>query len=263
MPFKEAFLQLKHVDLAELADIGELAAAGLPDVQLRRMRLDAVDAVDAVGAVTAVAGSAIAAAGAGAATYATVGAFATASTGAAISGLSGAAASSATLAWLGGGAVAAGGGGVAVGTAVLTGIVATPVVLTAVGLLEWKSRRLRRDQRENAAGVARASAELAVAEARASAVCERSRQIRHVLDRLRDELQLRLPGLRTMLEGGDDYAVYTPSQRGEVAVLVALASTATTVMSAPLADEDGQVTDVSRLVVEDALARLQSLMVAG
>lgn len=45
----------------------------------------------------------------------------TASTGAAISGLSGVAATNATLAWLGGGSLAAGGGGMALGLAVLNG----------------------------------------------------------------------------------------------------------------------------------------------
>lgn len=45
-----------------------------------------------------------------------------ASTGAAISGLSGAAARNATLAWLGGGSLAAGGGGMALGSTVLTGL---------------------------------------------------------------------------------------------------------------------------------------------
>ena len=48
-----------------------------------------------------------------------VSAFATASTGSAIAGLSGAAATNATLAWLGGGAIAAGGGGMAAGAVVL------------------------------------------------------------------------------------------------------------------------------------------------
>lgn len=51
-----------------------------------------------------------------------VGQFAAASTGVAIKSLSGAAATKATLAWLGGGAVSAGGGGVALGTTVLSGI---------------------------------------------------------------------------------------------------------------------------------------------
>ena len=63
--------------------------------------------------------------------YATVGAFASASTGTAISVLSGVAASNATLAFLGGGTLAAGGAGVVGGIAVLGGLVAIPVL--AVG----------------------------------------------------------------------------------------------------------------------------------
>ena len=63
--------------------------------------------------------------------YGAVGALASASTGTAIAGLSGAAATNATLAWLGGGSLAAGGGGMALGTMVLGGLVAGP--LLAVG----------------------------------------------------------------------------------------------------------------------------------
>jgi hypothetical protein len=51
-----------------------------------------------------------------------------ASTGTAISGLSGAAAHSATLAWLGGGSLATGGGGMALGGMVLTGLTAGPAL---------------------------------------------------------------------------------------------------------------------------------------
>ncbi len=64
--------------------------------------------------------------------------FATASTGTAISSLSGAAATNATLAWLGGGSIAAGGGGIAAGTAVLSGITYASmgvVALVSAGLI--------------------------------------------------------------------------------------------------------------------------------
>ncbi len=54
-----------------------------------------------------------------------------ASTGTAISGLSGAAAWNATLAWLGGGSLAAGGGGMALGTLVLGGITVGPALAVA------------------------------------------------------------------------------------------------------------------------------------
>lgn len=79
----------------------------------------------ATGALTAVGAAYAAAQG----TVALVGLFGTASTGTAISGLSGAAAWNATLAWLGGGSLAAGGGGMALGTLVLGGIAVGPALM--------------------------------------------------------------------------------------------------------------------------------------
>lgn len=60
--------------------------------------------------------------------YGSVGMLASASTGTAIASLSGAAATNATLAWLGGGSLAAGGFGMAGGMAVLGGLVAGPAI---------------------------------------------------------------------------------------------------------------------------------------
>lgn len=88
--------------------------------ELKQLDMNASQALGAA-AVSGVAAS-IALAGVPTATTAAVGAFAAASTGTAISSLSGAAATNATLAWLGGGSLAAGGGGMAAGTAVLSTI---------------------------------------------------------------------------------------------------------------------------------------------
>lgn len=63
--------------------------------------------------------------------YGSIGAWGLASTGTAISGLAGVAATNATLAWLGGGSLAAGGYGMSVGAAVLGGVVVGPAL--AVG----------------------------------------------------------------------------------------------------------------------------------
>jgi hypothetical protein len=70
--------------------------------------------------------------------------FGVASTGTAISALSGAAATNAALAWLGGGALAVGGGGMAAGNAFLAlagpiGWAIAGVALVASGLMFWKS----------------------------------------------------------------------------------------------------------------------------
>ncbi|MDU4715161.1 MAG: hypothetical protein E6Y10_00640 [Anaerococcus sp.] len=72
--------------------------------------------------------------------------FGLASTGTAISALSGAAATNAALAWLGGGALVAGGGGMAAGNAFLAmagpaGLAIAAISLVASGLLFWKNNK--------------------------------------------------------------------------------------------------------------------------
>lgn len=104
--------------------------------ELETIEMNASEALKTTAAVGAVAGAALV--GVPAAVTATVGALAAASTGTAISTLSGAAATNATLAWLGGGAISAGGGGVAAGATVLAGITyaATGVfALAAAGVI--------------------------------------------------------------------------------------------------------------------------------
>jgi hypothetical protein len=73
--------------------------------------------------------------------WALVSAFGTASTGTAIGGLSGIAAHNAAMAWFGGGALAVGGGGMAVGVFVLGGIVALPVLVTTIAAGYKKANR--------------------------------------------------------------------------------------------------------------------------
>ncbi|VAY86331.1 hypothetical protein MNB_ARC-1_1284 [hydrothermal vent metagenome] len=94
-------------------------------------------------------GGAIAGAGIAGATYATVAAFGAASTGTVISSLSGAAATNATLAWLGGGALAAGGGGMALGAIVLGGIAVVPIasILIYKGKFDYTEERKQVDQK--------------------------------------------------------------------------------------------------------------------
>ncbi len=93
-----------------------------------------VDFLDVSGAVI---GSAIGGVLAAYGAYTGVGLFASASTGTAIAELSGVAATNATLAWLGGGALSAGGLGAAGGMALIGGLVAGPA-LAILGALSAK-----------------------------------------------------------------------------------------------------------------------------
>ena len=86
-------------------------------------------------------GAASAGAAASSSTVGLVGLLGTASTGTAISGLSGAAATNATLAWLGGGSLATGGGGMAAGTVVLGGITIAPALIVGGFYLASKGEK--------------------------------------------------------------------------------------------------------------------------
>lgn len=83
-----------------------------------------------------IAGGAMVVGGASAGTAVTIASTlgAAASTGTAISSLSGAAATNATLAWLGGGTVAAGGGGIAAGTAIISTVATGGAVVAIAGV---------------------------------------------------------------------------------------------------------------------------------
>ncbi len=124
----------KVYELSSSLSLGETDFKELESVEMNGSNLLA----------TATTGGSIAAAalaGVPAAVNASVAALCSASTGTAISQLSGAAARQATLAWLGGGSVAAGGGGVAAGATVLAGITwaATGIMtLASVGIVAGK-----------------------------------------------------------------------------------------------------------------------------
>lgn len=106
-------------------NLGKFPADELAGYERDLAQISAVD-------VTVDAGRSAALAALGATgTYGAVASLASASTGTAIATLSGAAASNATLAWLGGGSLAAGGLGVAGGTWVLGGVIAGPALAIA------------------------------------------------------------------------------------------------------------------------------------
>lgn len=104
--------------------------------KMERLDMEASKALKSTATVGAL--GAAAAMGTPALVTSAVGALATASTGTAISSLSGVATTNATLAWLGGGSLASGGGGMAAGATVLSGITmgaTAGIGLVAAGLI--------------------------------------------------------------------------------------------------------------------------------
>lgn len=144
--FVECFSLIKHIELSEV-DNSEAMADFDPTIgKLQELHQAVLDiSTVSISVAAASAGGALAA-------YAATGAvstFAVASTGTAISTLSGAAATNAMLAFLGGGSLAAGGGGVFLGTLVLGGIVAVPAVFFAATILHYKSKSALNQAKNN------------------------------------------------------------------------------------------------------------------
>lgn len=123
--FIETFQRIKNVDLKQSPELDKLNAGDFSNKTLPGLRQDYQALKDAgLGLGAGIGGGAALAFGA----YNGTMLLATASTGTAISSLGGVAATNATLAWLGGGSLAAGGYGMAGGMMVLGGIVAGPAL---------------------------------------------------------------------------------------------------------------------------------------
>lgn len=107
-----------------------------------------------------------------------------ASTGTAISSLSGAAAWNATLAWFGGGAIAAGGGGMAVGTIVLGSITVVPALAIGGFFAAREGKKAMTKAREYEAQVNVATAEIEFAREFAQQVSSRITELRGIFEEI-------------------------------------------------------------------------------
>ncbi len=135
--FVDLFKKFKKVDIQGDVNINEKLKLQINNSDnFNKMEVASLKASEVVEAgISALGAGALA----GIASYGGAMMFASASTGTAIATLSGAAATNATLAWFGGGSLAAGGLGMAGGTAVLGGIVAGPVLAVAGFIMAAKS----------------------------------------------------------------------------------------------------------------------------
>jgi len=104
-----------------------------------------------------------------------------ASTGTAISSLSGAAAWNATLAWFGGGAIAAGGGGMAVGAAVLGGLTAFPALAVGGFMAKRSGEKALTKAKQYEAEVDQQIAEMKTAEELAQRIQKRIKELHSIL----------------------------------------------------------------------------------
>ncbi|MDA3062242.1 MULTISPECIES: hypothetical protein [unclassified Campylobacter] len=203
------------------------------------------------GTVAGTAGGALTAFGA----YSAAGWLATASTGTAISTLSGVAATNATLAFFGGGSLAAGGLGVAGGTAVLGGLVAAPA-LAVIGLIaSSKASALKDEAYANLDKARKYERELKTASVACDGIRRRADMFYRFFLRLESlampinyELSKIVEKYKNPDTGKADPTKFDEKERKIFGASISVIKTIKTLLDTPLLTESGELTEQSELV---------------
>ncbi|MEO0928376.1 MAG: hypothetical protein AAFY63_21235 [Cyanobacteria bacterium J06643_13] len=237
--FVRLFEQLKNVELTGQANVGELNATKFTREELRQMKNLSSKAQEVMlgGAGALGSGTLV-----GMATYGGAIMFASASTGTAISSLAGAAATNATLAWFGGGSLAAGGLGMAGGMVVLGGIVAGPVLAVGGMMMASKARENLANAQKYEAEAKRAVEEMNSAIAVLEAINDVALKFDEIIQKLSQTIVPVLDNLEsTIMTSGIDYGLYNSAQKRQVHLAVQFAQILKLVLETPLLTNEGGI----------------------
>lgn len=174
--------------------------------------------------------------------YSGVMALGTAGTGAAISSLSGAAATNATLAWLGGGTLASGGGGVVMGALALKSLVAGPAVLIAGWYMGSKAKTNFNNAHSNKAEAKKFAEDMSTAIALTNGIESTAKLASDILSTLRAKSRRSLIQLaKVVKEEGTDYSLYTDSAKEIVFKNFKLTQLIKVIIETPILDQKGDI----------------------
>lgn len=177
--------------------------------------------------------------------------FAAASTGTAIASLSGAAATNATLAFLGGGSLAAGGLGMAGGIAVL-GVLAAGPALAVMGFvaLGTSSKKLD-DAYSNLSEARKVSEELETLRVSANSIRRRTQMFERLLVRVDSLYSEAIDNLENVInQYGIDYSSYDEESKKVVASNIKLTQTIKSILDTPILTDNGSISEESEKLLE-------------
>ncbi|TKE90018.1 hypothetical protein FCV44_20845 [Vibrio kanaloae] len=248
IPFVDVFSKIKNVSFEDnnLDDATNLPVMSAGELARMKSSVLAIKGVLS-GGITALGSGGLA----GLAAYGGVGVLGTASTGTAIGTLSGAAATNATLAWLGGGSLAAGGYGMAGGMMVLGGVVAGPVLAVGGMMMASKAEAAKEDAYGNLDKAELASEQMKEARVAASGIRLRFEEITKVLRSLELRFQPLLQSLNELVESNTNYSTYSEEDRKGVMIAASTAKVLKNLLEAPIIDKEGTLTPESRKVLEE------------
>lgn len=245
--FVNLFSKLKNVEFQNSVGIDELGKFKIDKQELKELEELGGFATSILGGITGGAlGGALTAFGA----YSAAGTFAAASTGTAIASLSGVAATNATLAFFGGGSLAAGGLGMAGGTLVLGGLVAGPALAIMGILVGAKASAEKNKAYENLATAQKNAKEMEVASDMCDAISRRGNMFREALYHLNGYLvNLNKKMDDAINKYGADYQTFPISEKKNVAAAVAVVKAIKAIIDTPILTKDGNLTEESEKIL--------------
>ncbi|MFK3936162.1 hypothetical protein ACI2JA_01445 [Alkalihalobacillus sp. NPDC078783] len=257
--FVDVFKRIKNIELNDTSQgLDELNIESDSEELLTELEFSVVQ-------LAKILGGGIASVGSGAAVafgaYSATMALGTASTGAAITGLSGVAATNATLAWLGGGALATGGAGIAGGTLVLGGLVLGPALAVAGTVLSAAAKK-----RLNEAKASLVKAETFREDAKLFIIN---------LDNIQDRVAIVHDTLLSvnkhfikynekmkdiLFQNGLNWADYTAEQKAIIHRTFLMAQVVKGIIDTPILSEDGELTTKSLEIIKSSKLSVQEIM---
>lgn len=240
--FVSEFSKIKNVDFKNSVGLEELSDFTPESGEFSNLQAASFKANDlASGGLGGIAAGSLIAAG----TYGAVGTAAVgaaASTGTAIAGLSGAAATNATLAWLGGGALSAGGFGMAGGMMVLGGLVAGPALAVGGVFMASKAKEALYEAEEYYDKARAFEAQAEGICSNLSLISERANQIDKLLNKLDSYFVKSVKALtQVILIEGNDWSKYSDDNKKIIGASAQIAKTIKIILDTSLLNENGKL----------------------
>lgn len=250
--FVATFERIKNVELSQSPELEKLNAGDFTNKTLVGLRQDYQALQDAgLGLGAGLGGGAALAFGA----YNGTMLLATASTGTAISSLSGVAATNATLAWLGGGSLAAGGYGMAGGMMVLGGIVAGPALAIFGHVLGNKGEEALNTARSNMEQARSIRDEATLVIEKLRAIDTISSLANTTFSKVSSQLRRSVSELEKVLnEQGVDYRMYSDDSKKLVFDSVKFAQLLKAMIDTAILDSDGDLVLSTEKRIKDVAA---------
>lgn len=237
--FVTYYSRLKGVNLLESEGTNELKKMNLSDKDIAEMKKISTEASKVIGGGLAGIGTG---ALVGWGVYGGVSTLAVAGNGAAIGALHGIAASNATLAWIGGGTLAAGGFGVAGGVVILGGIIAAPALALMAGLAGVAAGKNLDNAFTNKAEAEKISEQVYTSGKTLHHFCEIAVIIRKNIEHLGHKLNRYNSVLAQIVSEKTDWHELTEDEKHSVAIAVKYAMAIKSFVDMPILTENGMLT---------------------